>query len=414
MRDNARMRRAVSLPVLIALAAGCGKPDPPPPPSSPKSFLLAVASGSLAPHERDAGLTCRTLVEAGPNGALRPGSAASWSSDPSRRRWTFETPEAGAWAARWLGPGRARAEYPSRLVVELDAPDPELPARVAVLRGPANGGWQVGPRSMSRARSLVPRDASRPALSVALTSDLRGAFEGFQRGEIARIDGIPSDKAAGWRAVPGFSEVDTAATLVLVLDVADDGARHAIAAALDPATVCRRAYHDPGRAATRLAPPVLGLPVPPAARPLRAGRVPAALTWAADQDVDTQLAATPVRGALRQAGSELSEPEPGVRAQVSLVLLEARSPAPADFFAPLRSLARARPELAQLFDALDSSLDPAERAEWYRALEGALLDSRLVVPLARGRAYALASPACPVEVDAFGRYRPKSEGEAAR
>lgn len=87
------------------------------------------------------------LTEIGPDGALRPELAASWTGSSDARRWRFELREdvafhdgralgvedAVASFRAWEVPGvtRIEAERPRTLVVELAKGDPDLPYRLA-------------------------------------------------------------------------------------------------------------------------------------------------------------------------------------------------------------------------------------------------------------------------------------------
>src|SRR6185503_14152051 len=148
---------------------------------------------------------------------------------------------------------------------------------------------------------------------------------------------------------------------------------------------------DGDRAARRIAPPAFLLPEPAPAKAISPVRKPASVALAATEGpAELSALLPPLRAALRQAGILASEPDQGRPAGLRLVLLAPDSAACADLFAPLRFLAVDHPELAPLFESMDAASDPAERADWAHALESALLASRYVVPLARGRVYSLA------------------------
>ncbi|MBI2922069.1 MAG: hypothetical protein HYY18_13370, partial [Planctomycetes bacterium] len=127
-----------------------------------------------------------------------------------------------------------------------------------------------------------------------------------------------------------------------------------------------------------------------------------------DGHPESVLLAAALRALLRQAGTTAAAPAPGEFPAVRVARFAAPTPAPSDFFDPFRPIVAGRSRLEPLFDALDSATDSAARAEWTRALEAALLESRLLVPLARGQLRSLVRPGCRIDVDAYGRYRLRS------
>lgn len=403
------MNRATLAAVLaVPLLAACGKTTPPPrPPSSvPVTVVVVDEAGWGALAHSTAHLAGRPLAT--PSGAgILPASARSWSHTPDFRQWTFDVDRAADWAAAWPGPGDASAPAPSTLVVRLATPDPDLPARLCAPAPVPNGPYSPPSRLGSEWRLFTPRLPGRPPLHVGSSSDSRLSVDTFRAGRLTRVDFIPADRATAVRTHPAFRSIEAAWTIVLVIDLADPAERAAIAALVDPPNLCRRALFDPPRAATRIAPALLGLGTPPELRPARTGTAPHALTLAADRSHPEPATFLPhLRAALRQAGVEPLDADPAHPARIRIVRLAADSPALDDFFGTLRPLASDHPELEPLFEALSSAVDPAERTEWARALEGALLDSRFVVPLARGAIYSLAGPQSGLELDGWGRYVP--------
>lgn len=314
---------------------------------------------------------------------------------------------AAEWAAAWPGPGDASAQTPDTLAIRLAAPDPDLPARISAAAPVANGAYTAPSRLGADWRLFTPRTPGLPPLHVAASEDSRQAVDAFRAGRLARVDFIPADRATAVRNNLAFRSIEASWTLVLVIDLADPGQRAAIAGLVDPGDLCRRALFDPPRAASRIAPALLGLPAPPPLHPLRAASLPPAITLSAEtQHPEAALFLPALRNALRQAGVEPTEPSPGHPARLRIVALTAHTPAVDDFFAALRPLAADHPGIEPLLDSLVSSLDSAERKDWARALEAALLDSRLVVPIAKGAIYSLARPDAGVELDGWGRYVP--------
>lgn len=403
--------RLLAAAVLAApLLAACGGSKPPPPPRVPpaKSTSIVVIS------ERDASvldratahLAAQPLAAASPEGP-RPAAARSWTHSTDFRLWTFDVDRAAEWAAAWPGPGDASAPAPESLAIRLAVPDPDLPARLCAAAPVANGAYTAPSRLGADWRLFTPRTPGLPPLHVAASEDSRQAVDAFRAGRLARVDFIPADRATAVRTNLAFRSIEAAWTLVLVIDLADPAQRAAIAALADPGDLCRRALFDPPRAASRIAPALLGLAAPPPLHPQRAAPHPPSITLSAEsQHPEAALFLPGIRTALRQAGIEPLEPAPGHPARLRIVVLTAQSPAVDDFFAVLRPLAADHPEIEPLLDSLVSSLDSAERADWARALEATLLDSRLVVPIAKGAIYSLARPDTGVELDGWGRYVP--------
>ena len=325
----------------------------------------------------------------------------------------FRIESAAAWASAWPGPGSAIAEN-GALVITLPSADPELPARLSSLAALSDGDYAPPVRVGSSIWSYAPANGAGRAVLVSTFSNVRDAVREFQRGALLRLDGLPSDRAAGLRSDPAFLTTETAETWVLVLDVPDEAARAALAALIAPRTICQHAFFDPDRAATRIAPPMLSLPDPAPMRPPAAGLAPREIAIATEDCPDGLLLLNAVRIALRQGGVVPSNADETNPASIRIVRLAASSSASAPFFSPLRPLAALRPDLARIFEALDSALDPEERAEWIRAVEGTLLGARLVVPLAQGRIFSLVSRDCPLELDPFGRYVRRADSKAAR
>lgn len=402
-----RATLAAVLAVPILAACGGSTPPPPRPPASvPVTVVVVDESGWGALDHSTSHLPGRPLA-APSDGAVRPAAARFWSRSADFRQWTFDVDAAADWAASWPGPGEASAPAPTTLVVRLDAPDPDLPSRLCALAPVQNGPYTRPSNLGSEWRLFTPRTPGRPPLHVGASSDSRLTVDSFRAGRLTRVDFIPADRATAVRTHPSFRSIEAAWTIALVVDLNDPAERAAVAALVDPPSLCRRALFDPPRAATRLAPAALGLGQPPDLRPVRTGTPPHSLTLAADRSHPEPAAFVPhLRAALRQAGIEPAESDPAHPARLRVVRLAAESPALDDFFGTLRPLASDHPELEPLFEALSSATDPAERADWARALEGALLDSRLVVPLARGAIYSLANPGSGLELDVWGRYVP--------
>ncbi|KAF0243258.1 MAG: hypothetical protein FD180_3485, partial [Planctomycetota bacterium] len=348
-----------------------------------------------------------------PGGGASPAAARSWSHSPDFRRWTFDVDRAADWAAAWPGPGTASAPDPTTLAVRLDTPDADLPSHLCAATPVANG--EFGPPTLLGAewRLLSPRAPGRPTLRFGSSTDPRQSVDAFRAGQLARLDFIPPGFATAVRSDPAFRALEAATTIVFILDLEDAGQRAAIAEAIDVEALCKRGLFDESRAARRIVPAALCLAEPAAPRPARPGTKSATLTLAADPShTEAGLLLAPLREFLRRAGLKASDPEPGHSARLRIAFLAAETPSLVDFFHPLRPLAVDHPELAPLFESLETSLDAAERAEWARALEAALLDARLVIPLARGVIYSLARPGSGVELDTWGRYVPV--GEAGR
>jgi hypothetical protein len=407
-----RFRAACALLLLPSLAAcGDSKPKPPKPrPPAATAVVVCAPRGSGLLESAIAHLSGRPLAAPGPDGAAVPAAARSWSHSPDFRRWTFEVDRSADWASAWPGPGTASAPEATTLAVALDAPDADLPARLCAATPVPNGDY--APPSFLGAdwRLLAPRAAGRPTLRFGSSDNPRQSIEAFRAGQLARLDFIPADNATALRNDPAFRAQDAASTIVLVLELEDSRQRAAIADALDPESLCRRAVFDPGRAAKRIVPAALGLAEPGAPRPARPGPSPAVLTLDADAASAEAVAfLPPIREALRRAGMSPTDPEASHAARLRVRVLSADTPALVEFFRPLRHLAADHPELAPLFESLESALDPAERADWARALEAALLESRLVIPLARGVIYSLARAGSGVELDRWGRYVPVVE-----
>ncbi len=302
---------------------------------------------------------------------------------------------------------------PATLAVRLDIPDADLPARLCAAAPVANGDFAPPTLLGAEWRLFSPRAQGRLTLRFGSSDDPRQSIDAFRAGHLARLDFIPPGYATAVRNDPAFRTLEAAFTLVLILDLEDAGQRAAVAEAIDAEALSKRALFDAGRAAHRLVPAVLGLAEPASPRPARPGKIPASLTLAADPlRLEAGLFLAPIREALRRTGLTSSDPTAGHIARLRIAVLVAETPALDDFFRPLRSLSTDHPELAPLFESLQSALEPAERAEWARALEAALLDARLVIPLARGVFYSLARPGSGVELNAWGRY--VSVGEAGR
>ncbi|MCE9584905.1 MAG: hypothetical protein K8T20_20635 [Planctomycetes bacterium] len=404
------LRASVLLAPFLLAACGGSKPTPKTPPRRPDVSGVIVMLRDRNPDAfRDATvlLSGRGLT-ALPAGA---GAARSWTHSPDLRRWTFEIDSAEAWARSWPGPGSASVSSPSSLTVQIDTPDPEFPARLAsvapVNDGPYGPAQSLGPDW----RLLSPRAPGRGPLRIGISDDPRESIGAFRAGLTTRLDFIPPDHATALRQDPAFRSLATASTIVLVIDLEESPVRAAVAGAIDAEALCRKALFDPDRAARRLAPAVLGLAEPGTARQSPSGRAPTSLTVAAaTAGVETALLLPALRASLRQAGIQPGEPEPGHPARLRLLVLKPGTAALADLFRPLRFLAADHPDIAPLFDSFDSALDPEERANWARALEAALIDARLVVPIAQGRVYSLVRPGSGVELDPWGRYVPAADG----
>lgn len=408
--DNGRVNRAtLAAAFALPLLAACGGSTPPPPrpPSSvPVTVAVVDETGWGALAHSTAHLAGRPLAVPSESGA-RPAAARSWSHSADFRQWTFDVDRAADWATAWPGPGDASAPAPTTLVVRLGAPDPDLPARLCPVAPVPNGPYAPPSNLGSEWRLFTPRLPGRPPLHFGSSADSRLSVDTFRAGRLTRVDFIPADRATAVRTHPAFRSIEAAWTIVLVIDLADPAERAALAALVDPPTLCRKALFDQPRAATRIAPALLGLATPPELRPARAGTLPHGLTLAADRSHPEPVAFLPhLRATLRQAGVEPADSDPAHPARIRIVRLVAESPALDDFFGSLRPLASDHPELEPLFGALSTATDSSERTDWARALEGALLDSRLVVPLARGAIYSLAGPGSGLELDGWGRYVP--------
>ncbi len=405
-----RTRLCAAALLAAPLLAACGGSKPPPPPRVPPAAatsIVVVAERGASPLDRaTAHLAARPLVTAAADG-VRPAAARSWTHSADFRQWSFDVDRAADWAAAWPGPGEATAPAPATLAVRLDAPDPDLPARVCGAAPVPNGSYSAPTRLGADWRLFTPVTPGLPPLHFASSDDSRQAVDAFRAGRLARVDFIPADRATAVRTNLAFRSIEAAWTIVLIVDLADPAQRAALAALVDPADLCRKALFDPPRAATRIVPALLGLAAPPPLHPQRASTCPPTVTLTAEpRSAEAALFLPALRSALRQAGVEATEPAPGHPARLRVVALSAETPALDDFFSPLRPLAADHPEIEPLLDSLCAALDSSERADWARALEAALLDSRLVVPIARGAIYSIARPDCGVELDGWGRYVP--------
>lgn len=401
------MRFAAVLLFVPLILAACDSPKPPPPaPGGPGVVRIGrIRSPGWDAERADDFLTGRPLLALDASGAAVPAAARSWNHDPARARWSFETPDAVAWAAAWPAPARARAEN-GALVVDLPLDDPELPARLAAFAPLPNGDY-APPRRAGGSLSYAPKSGG-PVLLIADLPDVRSAVLEFERGLLDRLDGLPP----GHRQGEGYRVSDLAETFVLVIDLPEEEVREAVAALVDATAACVRAFGDFERAATRLAPAPLRPADLPGVPPPRRGRAVQDLVIGDDGHPESVLLASAVRALLRRAGTNASSPAPGDTAPVRVARFAAPTPAPSDFLGAFRPLAARHERLEPLFQALDSATDPAAREEWTRAVEAALLESRLLVPLARGQLRSLVRSGCRIDVDAYGRYRLRSADDS--
>jgi hypothetical protein len=275
-------------------------------------------------------------------------------------------------------------------------PPPPGPASITVARLPVSG-WDG-----RTASGAAPASAAGRRVAFRDYPDPRLAERDFQNSRfLDRVDGLPAPRAAALRGTPSFRETPIAVTYALILRGSDRAERVALAAAVDPAQVCREAFDDGDRAARRLVPPELRLPEPELA-PREALRPPPKLTVRHDGHPESEALARALRAVLRRSAVEvvLAGEE---TAAAGIFRLEARSPDVAAFVSALKPYADSDPTLSVLFDSLEHA-SPAEREPWIAAVEQSLLDGALIVPLARGRIYSLAREGCPLALDEFGRY----------